>query len=583
MDNCNAIEDLKPPAKKSRLNRKRGNAAGGNEDSNIDKDGSGTTTLLSFDALFVVMEFLHPRDLLNTAFTCKTLRDMITTKLVVQSAMIHGGHAKKSMEEMYALMSNHSIHVPSPLRLLRISNGKICEFCLQAKVNHIRPGIGVFACWDCVTNGEYDLSVCPPRRVSFSLTTPYKREGRAKIIVIFQHDRVAASQYGRNYYAWSRPQSDRAGERVGPIVASRDVNVMAIHFGRDTVDEMIDGGIDKYLENELNAPPIDRYSEFNDTYADMQQRAEAARQEREQNKRNKKERTKDNKIAKVEKMLDKLTPLIDEGFREVAMRRFESRWFREPSAKLSSTPCVCMETPFIDGILQLYTITPSKMKKKIQIELAETINGKLRFIAEKNLFAMEFLSDGDPFEAALKRYFGEVLPNFEALFQKDRSNNKYQNKCETNRIDGTFMTLLKSDRLLGALCHIMYEELDLGPALLTVEPSASAARLAVNYSDTTTKQLASTIWTKCLKEEEINRDDDARFSRAFEVSQERFGQALILMDEYLAWLIDKVEQEDKRQDLVEQVERVARYYPYLNMLMKREFRHMEMIQQNEMW
>ena len=116
-----------------------------------------------------------------------------------------------------------------------------------------------------------------------------------------------------------------------------------------------------------------------------------------------------------------------------------------------------------------------------------------------------------------------------------------------------------------------------------VEPSASAARLAVNYSDTTTKQLASTIWTKCLKEEEINRDNDARFSRAFEVSQEKFGQALILMDEYLAWLIDKVEQEDKRQDLVEQVECVARYYPYLNMLMKREFRHMEMIQQNEMW
>ena len=85
-------------------------------------------------------------------FVLYRLQKAVTTKMVVKSALIHGGLAKKSMEELYALMSNHSLHVPSPLRLLRISNGKCCEFCLKDKVNHIRPGIGVFACWDCVTN-----------------------------------------------------------------------------------------------------------------------------------------------------------------------------------------------------------------------------------------------------------------------------------------------------------------------------------------------------------------------------------------------------------------------------------------------
>ena len=104
----------------------------------------------------------------------------MNTKMVIQSALIHGGHAKKSMEELFALMKNHSIHIPSALRLLRICNGKYCEFCLQDKVNHVRPGFGVFACWDCVTNKQSSYQYAAHWNIGvdsrqFSLTRAWKR------------------------------------------------------------------------------------------------------------------------------------------------------------------------------------------------------------------------------------------------------------------------------------------------------------------------------------------------------------------------------------------------------------------------
>lgn len=120
--------------------------------SSLSTNTMAATTSVPLDAFNIVMAFLHPRDLLHTAFTCKSLRDMVSTSMVIKSALVHGGHAKSTMEVLYALTFVYAIHIPSPLRLLRLVNGKVCEFCLNGKVNHARPGIGVFACWACVTS-----------------------------------------------------------------------------------------------------------------------------------------------------------------------------------------------------------------------------------------------------------------------------------------------------------------------------------------------------------------------------------------------------------------------------------------------
>ena len=90
-DACNDEDDSKPPAKRA---RKKGALT------------AATSITLPLDALSFIMEFLSPRQLFNLAFTCKTLRNFVTTKLVVCTSLIHGGHAKQTMAQLYKLMSS---------------------------------------------------------------------------------------------------------------------------------------------------------------------------------------------------------------------------------------------------------------------------------------------------------------------------------------------------------------------------------------------------------------------------------------------------------------------------------------------
>jgi len=126
----------RPRRKRAALKSEESPAAEADFVATAKKRSSGDSAPIPLDAMVNVMEFLPPRSLYNIALTCKSLREMVTTKMVVQSALIHGGHAKKTMEELYKLMKNQSIYPPSPLRLLRLANGKTCEFCVKKSVTH---------------------------------------------------------------------------------------------------------------------------------------------------------------------------------------------------------------------------------------------------------------------------------------------------------------------------------------------------------------------------------------------------------------------------------------------------------------
>ena len=181
-------DSMKPRAKKKPRSKK--------SSSTSSSTTTTATTSVPLDAFNIVMAFLHPRDLLHTAFTCKSLRDMVSTSMVIKSALVHGGHAKSTMEVLFTLTSKHAMHIPSPLRLLRLVNGKVCEFCLNDKVNHARPGIGVFACWACVTSRTTRNK--RPLMIRGTLTKPWKLSwvrykkpptNRVKYDAIFTHDR----------------------------------------------------------------------------------------------------------------------------------------------------------------------------------------------------------------------------------------------------------------------------------------------------------------------------------------------------------------------------------------------------------
>lgn len=520
--------------------------------------------------------FLFIPTLSCAACVCTQTMGAVTTPMVVKSAMIHGGHARKSMEELHALMSTRALHVPSPLRLLRISNGKVCEFCLQDKVNHLRPGTAVFACWSCLTSkhdarryaAHWATEDADYREGACSLTRPWNkgwaryRHNAAKYDAIFSHGRVAANMYGVKAYMWSHHRTDLSGERVGPIVAWGDVDRIERHF--QSAEEMTSEAIDNYLASHLNAPSVERYDEFNTTFTAMVQRAERAAEERVERAAAKKDQTKITKAAKAEKICVDLTPLIDESFRGFAMKRAVNPWFQSKGAKLSTVPSICLETSFIDALLKPYVITPSKMKKKVLVELAETINGKLRMIDQKGILAFEFLTDEDPFEKALKAYLRDKLPSVQALFdvrkiRVRRATTAGGSDCYTNHVSPEFISLVESDKLFEAVAYMIG---DISPVLLTVEPSKSAAAGATKYDESALSKLAEYSWTSSLhklkcdersrlcmgdnkregeQEEEGGKKSEAKslkllYKEAFDESQDAFVDILSGLDEYFTWL-----------------------------------------------
>lgn len=171
-------EDAQPPAKRPRRKAAQKSrekmtkqAAKGEADDNKEKEEdskpaekskepSSEGVVMDVDAMATVMEFICPRSLFNVALTCKSLLARVTTTMVVRSALIHGNNTKKTFEELYKLMKNHSIHPPSPLRLLRLANGRKCEFCLENSVWSLYQdmNIGAFSCWNCLTKGEDRLT-----------------------------------------------------------------------------------------------------------------------------------------------------------------------------------------------------------------------------------------------------------------------------------------------------------------------------------------------------------------------------------------------------------------------------------------
>ncbi|KAL7426484.1 hypothetical protein ACHAXM_000498 [Skeletonema potamos] len=436
----------RPRRKRAALKSEESPAAEADFVATAKKRSSGDSAPIPLDAMVNVMEFLPPRSLYNIALTCKSLREMVTTKMVVQSALIHGGHAKKTMEELYKLMKNQSIYPPT--------NGKTCEFCLQSGTNHVRPGLGVFACWDCVSSGRQGRwnswsssrsgSNCNSSsgKLTKAWKTSWSRYTRKPIYrTILSHSRVASNGYGTNHYFWSEHRSGMTGEKVGPIVTWGDVDDLCNYYDKlkaaavakeaavaastsgsaiastavatadkegeeedeEDAPSLTNGEwIERYLAKNLNAPPKEDYEEFNETFTNTVLIAERVSREREELKKSKRDDKKQSKVAKVEKMLDDLTALIDEPFRQYAMKVHGKESYLKDSAS-TTRPCLSLETSFINTWLEPYIKSPSKMTKKAMKEMAEKINVELRRI--EKLLEMDFLSDDDEFEAAAKSSF----------------------------------------------------------------------------------------------------------------------------------------------------------------------------------
>ena len=595
--------DFKPPAKaKSRRTTKKKGALKSEE--GADDTDNDTPVVINFDAMVNVMEFLPPRSLFNITLTCKSLRQMVTTKMVVQSALIHGGSARTTMEELYNMTKTYTIHLPSPLRLLRLVNAKTCEFCFQKKTKHVRPGLGVNACWDCVSGGKggrFHRYYCGSSDIRLTRVwkTSWVRYKKGPMYpTIFEHPRVATNGYGMNHYIWEEHRTDACGERIGPVVAWGNVDDLNNYYiqlrnaadakkaaasstsssGNASAAAALeqaapslsngDDWIDHYLTNTLNAPSQEDYAEFNDTVVNTVQMAERVSQEREELKKTKRAGTKQTKVAKVEKMLENLTALIDEPLKEFAFCSCgKENYLKEGTG--STRPCVIMETPFINVLLEPYIKSPSKMTKKAMKEIAAKINIELGRIGK--LLEMDFLSDDDEFQAAAKAHFHECFPDSEAVFEVEQRYYSSPPFYRQNRINADFLKLIDKGRFFGALCYLMNN--DLSPLLFVLEPSASLMQEKSSYLDETSlKNLAKKVWdhaTTSARQGGGHADFDTWVAEATAKSHITLRNTLKKVESFKSWW-----EENKKND--------ANGITYLNRYLKEQWRIRSFIVESDM-
>ena len=111
--------------------------------------------LVNGDVASIIYSFLDCRELLNMACTSKLLIERLTYDHVIRSSMMHGGHAKTNVERLVSLAKDRRIHMPSPMRMLRVANGKRCEHCGCDKVNLVSADFGYvqigWSCWECIS------------------------------------------------------------------------------------------------------------------------------------------------------------------------------------------------------------------------------------------------------------------------------------------------------------------------------------------------------------------------------------------------------------------------------------------------
>jgi len=401
----------------------------------ISNQGDASSGITLPDEILVhVMGYLDKQTLLCFATCKKTLSSYVTKRMVVKAALCAGGKAKTSIIEICRLEKKASIYPPSPMRLLRLLNGKKCEICLKNSVAHVRLEFGNFVCWDCIVyNGHTKLFKKGKANRMYS--------SMAKIFNgILNHKRVASKSYdwrrvygsvarihfersqaialGRpvrtiyetsmqtgewgpvlqiwdnRAYMWCRPHVDRLGERVGPIVTYNDIYDITKRI-YETVSKTPDGTedipmlqgdytdnarklervIDKHITGVIQAPAPDdpQYKTNRIAHAMYLPVAKGYWHLKKLRQNTATCNWRANKLANTIKAVQMLSDELDHpASRELLLYEINTEFMCHGNKK---TPSIFLHDKAAQGIMLHYLINPSKMRfKGVLQKLAKDID-----------------------------------------------------------------------------------------------------------------------------------------------------------------------------------------------------------------
>ena len=157
-------------------------------------------------------------DLFSLVRTTKQMQSLLRHEHALTAVLLNaddkfGKNAKATIRNVLSLYGEGKIHKPSPMRLLRLSNGKRCEFGPPCdtpdarKVVKTRPDWGLFCCWPHTVGGSAEISLSKKSLKTWGAT--------------IGDPRTCQHAMSNKTFLWKKPMTAADGEKIGPITTTQ--------------------------------------------------------------------------------------------------------------------------------------------------------------------------------------------------------------------------------------------------------------------------------------------------------------------------------------------------------------------------
>lgn len=360
------------------------------DDTDADTTTLGNSTYPNFlfnsDVASEIFSFLDIRSLYNVTMASRLGMCLLRHEHVVRSAMMQGGHSKTNMERLFALIEKRCIWIPSPLRMLRLVNGRTCERCFQGRVHLVSENFGVFYCFHgCIQ----DVST---KGVVFNNKwSPF----------LVDKQRIAKAAYSSSAYIWKRPYVDVCGERCGPLVSM--IEMERVMQGQGSIEALL-------KEKDASDPYASEksISDISRVFRDTQEAAFDRIRERKEKKHQASLHANNKRKKKVMAMIEILQVELDDVPWKDAV--LSHSWIQSSCKQVTHFDC-----SLTNELLREYSSAPSKASKKKLKEVTISLRKSVRILESKGFLDLSFLSDSNPAERAVKDYCNDEYPDYAIL------------------------------------------------------------------------------------------------------------------------------------------------------------------------
>jgi hypothetical protein len=156
-------------------------------------------------------------DLFSLVKTTKQMRSLLRHEHALTAVLLNaddkfGKNAKATIRNVLSLYGEGKIHKPSPMRLLRLANGKRCEFGPPCdtpdarKVVKTRPDWGLFCCWPHTVGASVEISLSKKSLKTWGATVG--------------DPRTCQHSMANKMFLWKKPMTAADGEKIGPITTA---------------------------------------------------------------------------------------------------------------------------------------------------------------------------------------------------------------------------------------------------------------------------------------------------------------------------------------------------------------------------